>query len=459
MKEFIKLVGGGGIVSVLLSSCFPNFDTVHIFIYSLTVVCLLQLVTQLGKKLVFMEFISFSAIVFSLTVPILILDFNLDRFAVPNLFGSDILAIDEAAYFKWAIPATLALIFGLYLNAVEGIGISKNVKALEVHLGNVSKQVPLTLFIIGAISISIGPFMPGALGLVFFMLSQLTFISVLYCLFGSYSYAKWIYLGTALITLTGVASGGMFGELFWWILIIGIYLLIKQKWSYVKKIIVICLGLVCINILQIVKGEYRRLTWQNKNKSEQAGLELLGKTVIKSGQSSSEDHSLAFSFLLMYRLNHAYTVSRVMEHVPSKEPYARGETVFVSVAASFIPRFLWPDKPKSGGAENIRRFANFKPHGNTSYDIGQIGDAWANFGYYGGIVFLFLYGFFNSWILKTIIIVAERTSPTLILWIPIVFLQLLKVEVSVETNFNAAIKGVFFVYLCFRVAKKMNYSI
>jgi len=107
----------------------------------------------------------------------------------------------------------------------------------------------------------------------------------------------------------------------------------------------------------------------------------------------------------------------------------------------------------------MMRFAKFDPHQGTSYDIGQIGDAWANFGPRGGMIFLFLYGAFNAWLLKALFLLANRKSPTLILWAPIIFLQLLKVEVSVVTNFNAAIKGAIFIALVFGIAKAFSYKL
>lgn len=453
MKQFFKLISYSLILTIALSLIYPSIELLHIFVYALNLNCFYQLVNKLGVKIVFMEFIAFSAMTFWLTVPLIIFDLNLDRYAIPNLYGSEILAIEKYSYFEWALPATLALIFGLYFNKTDKTIFSIN---LSVYIKSLPKNIPIILFILGSVSSFIIQYLPGYIGFIFYLFSQLTFISVLYCLFGDYSFSKWIYLGTFLLVIIRVSAYGMFGEVVWWGLIIIVFLLLRVKWSFFKKLLLIILSIVGINTLQIVKELYRAKTW---NENENAGIISLSKSFLKSFEGSAESKSIAASYTLLYRLNHAYTVSRVMQHVPKKEPFAKGETIFISLAASFVPRLLWLNKPKSGGIENIKRFANHIPNRGSSYDIGQIGDAWANFGFYGGILFLFLYGFFNSWLLKILINFSYRFYPTLLIWIPIIFIQLLKVEVSVVTNFNAAIKGAIFIFLFYLLSKKINFRI
>lgn len=433
-------------------------EYLHLFVYCLNIICGLQIVTNLGKKLIFNDFISFSAITLWLTIPLIIFDLNYDRFAIPNLFGSEILAISKQQYYQWALPGTLAMILGLSLNDVPERDVKLLFSRIRQYLFSLNPSTAINMFLVGAISMVLGPYLPGGAKFVFFLLSQTMYIAVLYCLFGNFKFNKMVYWGATLISLKNVASGGMFGELIWWGLIISIFALIKLQWSFLKKCILLVLGVLAINVIQVAKHEYRRLTW-NAGSGKNPSIPLLIKTIYKSSFTVKKANSNAGAYLLMYRLNHAYTVSRIMKHVPKNEPFARGETVSGALVASFIPRFLWPSKPKSGGHENMKRFANFDPHKGTSYDIGQIGDAWANFGYWGGIAFLFGYGLFISSIFKIIFRFALNKTPSLILWIPIVFLQLLKVEVSVVTNFNAAIKGLLFVMMVFFAVKQLRVSV
>src|SRR4029077_16358391 len=98
---------------------------------------------------------------------------------------------------------------------------------------------------------------------------------------------------------------------------------------------------------------------------------LIGDRV--SDPSSMFDENA--SFLLAVRLNQGWLVATTMYNVPDKHPYAYGETIWQSVAASFVPRFIWPDKPEAGGKANLKRFWGFNLVG-YSMNIGPIGEAY-----------------------------------------------------------------------------------
>ena len=83
-----------------------------------------------------------------------------------------------------------------------------------------------------------------------------------------------------------------------------------------------------------------------------------------------------------------------MNNVPSQTPFARGETIRNALVASVFPRFLYPDKPIAGGRENMENYAGISLNENTSMDISQVGEAYANFGEMGGIIMMFVLGLF-----------------------------------------------------------------
>ncbi len=78
-----------------------------------------------------------------------------------------------------------------------------------------------------------------------------------------------------------------------------------------------------------------------------------------------------------------------------------------------------------------------------SYNIGQIGEAYVNFGRVGGILYMFLYGFFNALILHWIRRFG-RTRPTLILWVPLFFFAGIALETDLLTFLNTLVKGLIF---------------
>ena len=86
------------------------------------------------------------------------------------------------------------------------------------------------------------------------------------------------------------------------------------------------------------------------------------------------------------RYNQGWIISRVMQHVPEVEPYARGETIKDALIAAAFPRFIMANKVIAGGKANMARFAGMELNENTSMNLGYAGEMYANFGYWGGIL-------------------------------------------------------------------------
>jgi hypothetical protein len=141
-----------------------------------------------------------------------------------------------------------------------------------------------------------------------------------------------------------------------------------------------------------------------------------------------------------------------MDYVPKREPYANGETIVTAFAAAVVPRFLWQDKPEVGGREMVCRFLGDCRTLRYSYDIGQLGEGYVNFGKFGGILFMLFYGM----LIRTLFVIAANTSikhPALVLWIPLFFFSALSLETDFLTFINSFVKSVVFcaiVYLGFR---------
>ncbi len=138
-----------------------------------------------------------------------------------------------------------------------------------------------------------------------------------------------------------------------------------------------------------------------------------------------------------------------MDRVPKNFSFANGQTILTSVAASIVPRFLWPDKPETGGRDNIKRFWGIDL-GSVSMNLGPIGEAYANFDRTGGIIYMFFYGLFLNFILSMILKLADR-RPTLVLWLPVLFLYAVVVEGDLLMVMNWLLKGTLFVWIVFKI--------
>lgn len=430
---------------------FETLSNYHIGIYALTVFMFIYLIEAIGKRLVILEFIGFSAVLLWLTVPTI-----LKTFDVELLPGMQILAVEENVYYAYAFPGTIALIIGLLLPISKRTNDLIIISKLENYLKlPQNKYLPLLLLTIGVMGKLIRPFLPASLAFIFHLVSEIIFVATMYSIFVKSSLKILVVLITIFITIITVISTGMFNSLVWWSLSIFMIISLRYRYNFLTKLSFAILGLFFILILQLTKLEYRAIAWWGQGDSSRSNTEIFFDALTENVINFNSQLSNVGSARILIRANQAELSSKVLAHVPFREPYAKGETIFLSLAGSFVPRFLWPDKPKSGGRESMRRFAGVILPDFVSMDIAQLGDGYANFGKTGGIIFLFFYGLFNNILLRRFLYLADQKYPSLLLWCPFIFIQLLKVEVGVETNFNAAIKGAFFVIAIYYLFRKV----
>jgi hypothetical protein len=157
-------------------------------------------------------------------------------------------------------------------------------------------------------------------------------------------------------------------------------------------------------------------------------------------QKVEEEVEKEFGQELVDRLNQGWIIARIMFTVPEYEPFAEGETIENGLKSALLPRFLMPGKVTSGGFY-FERFTGISLIG-TSMNLGLAGEAYANYGAIGGIVFMFIFGLFVNLVLSVLFSRAIRL-PELILWIPFLFLYMIKAEDDFTTMINQFTKSLY----------------
>lgn len=78
------------------------------------------------------------------------------------------------------------------------------------------------------------------------------------------------------------------------------------------------------------------------------------------------------------------SLERVLAYTPSRVPYWNGET-YAHIPFIFIPRFIWPDKPKRDMWNKFGRLYEFLSEEDeaTSVGVNFLGEAYMNFGFFG----------------------------------------------------------------------------
>lgn len=106
----------------------------------------------------------------------------------------------------------------------------------------------------------------------------------------------------------------------------------------------------------------------------------------------------------------------------------------------------------------MRRFANIENSANNSSNISPVGEGYVNFGKFGGIVFIFFYALLFNYIYQLILKLSVR-RPSLILWIPSLFIATLSIETDVLTIWGTFVNGSIFLILFIHLLKRLNIAI
>jgi hypothetical protein len=227
-----------------------------------------------------------------------------------------------------------------------------------------------------------------------------------------------------------------------------ILIMLGTKMRFIRKFTFFFIGIFLILVLQAVKPAFRQQTWAGKNQDNKISIfaNIFREKMTDPSSLFLNDKGL---FAFYVRFNQGQLISNVLRSVPSRFPYAGGETIVTSLAASLVPRVLWPDKPEAGGAYNFKRFLGVNLKGYSA-NISPFGEAWGNFGLTGGIIFMFFFGllfnFLFQWLLKIAVY-----QPSVILWFPYLFFYSVNMENDVMTMLNSFTKAAILMYFLYKI--------
>jgi hypothetical protein len=364
--------------------------------------------------------------------------------------GFNFMATTPERYFAVAFPGTLMLIAGLNFPFKSVmINHKERIEEIERHLAD-KMDVGIKLFWIGCVCTILFPAMPASLAQLVVLGSHLIYVGGLYIWFSNQPGRLPYLVAMFLVPIIKSVRYGMFGELLFWGIFLIMILLVKTPIKLYTKIAVVLFGTLVVLFIQSIKYEYRLRTWYDESTTEIDARAKVFKELVKH-RADNPDLLVSKEVVMgiLDRTNQGALTSMAVRYTPEYEPFAKGETIFLATLASFVPRFIWPDKPTVTGQENMRRFTGFVPNQITAMDIGQLGDAYVNFGAWGGAIFLLFYGLFYSFINSKLFELSAGKSPAALLWIPLFFAGCIQVETSVLSTMNHLIKVIMFCALTY----------
>jgi O-antigen polysaccharide polymerase Wzy-like protein len=206
-------------------------------------------------------------------------------------------------------------------------------------------------------------------------------------------------LGYALITLVvGIASGSL-GSFIW----LGIVCMIV--YTYERRKLPLAAALMVLPVIfffQSGKSEFRERYWRENNVasySERVVFWVESSWNLWSDAIADETGTRAklLADNTVARVSLLQQTANVMELTPGRVPYQYG-SLYSYIAVTFIPRFLWADKPSVNDANRWYQvwYGLTLPRGlsKVSIAVGTLAESYINFGWLGSLLIMLPLGVF-----------------------------------------------------------------
>jgi hypothetical protein len=438
------------ILLILLSlSLLTDWDRDIVVI--LNVLLLLNLLNNLGRTIVLREIIALYTSFSVLFMPWVGYEVYNRQNDLAALWGR-FMPVSDELYFSFAVPGVIAYVLFLcfplnnakYNDRGENLTalINKAKKQLE---GN--KRYGIYLMVAGILVTTVVSLLPVSLQFFFNLVYFASYAGLLYVFFSKqFPFRNMLMIGFGTFILLMALRQGMFTIVVYMGMTLFPFFFIGKKASLLKKLTLFVTGVFLIALIQSVKPAYRLALWKNKYQGNQA--ELFYNLMAEKLQDPKSMFNPDEFFFIYYRTNQGYNQALVMKFMPSKKPFDNGENLFISIASSFVPRFIWPDKPEAGGKANMKYYTGYTIKGWAT-NVGPLGEAYGSFGMYGGIVYMMVLGFVIRFFFARILILAKK-FPLIIFWFPVLFYQ---VTYAAENDtlqiLNSLIKTSLFMYILY----------
>jgi len=347
--------------------------------------------------------------------------------------------VPEEQYMAYVVPALLAFRLGtLFFKDHSDLDIiGTRVKALLASY----PKLPYVLVIAGLLIPLVNSFIPASLRFVFFLLSNVKYVGIIYLLFSNKANRWPVFMGVMSLTALASIASGMFHDLLLWGMLTFTFVARELKLGLLTKSASTIMAILLAITIQSVKHEYRAALQAGYGGNKVALFSGLAMDNWSNGRIVTPTNEEEMNA----RLNQGWIISAVMKNVPKYQPYTSGNTIIEGMEAAFLPRFLAPNKKKAGGRENFMKYTGLKLGKNTSMGISLAGEGYANFGVIGGILFMFCWGLFIGWFWQKLFSFSNW-YPTLLIWSPILFLQVIKAETEFVVVLNHLIKASVLVF-------------
>jgi hypothetical protein len=357
--------------------------------------------------------------------------------------------ISQDYYFTLAFPGMIFFTIGMYLIPSRIFKPSLG-KINRTSIINEQFLVRLTLLGIGLNSVR--NFVPGELSFFIYLFSLVRFVGA----FSLYSVSNQKYWWLTLLVLSiEIFSGfikGMYHDAIMWLIFFAMYYTYFNKPSIKVKILGLFGLIIFVLFVQSIKGIYRSQVWSGEKDASIETIAGIGTDLASSDEVTNEQNLLS----TLNRANQAWIFASTIDRMDRYGDFQGMNNVNLYLEAALLPRFLAPNKIKSGGesGRNIfNQFSGHELHEGTSMGLGIFADGYIAFGKSGVLIFGFFLGLMFSLVFKLIEGWTNISAFYVFFLLPILNYAV-RPDCELQTTINHMVKGIVIFGLLVYLTKR-----
>jgi len=344
------------------------------------------------------------------------------------------LKISTEDYFNLAIPGFILFYAGLF--SIKTNVFSPNFNAINFST-IINEKLLKKVTIIAILSSLLTSFLPGDLAFVVYLFSLIQYVAA-FSLFALNPQKNIVWPAfTLLFILYKSFLAGMYHDAIMWVLFFCIIFIYIKKPTLNVKLIGIFFAIVFILFIQSIKQSYREEVWYGGKEASLATASEVGYSKAKTDIILGEENLLAS----LTRSNQAWIFASTVDNMDRNKNFQGLAIVYKYLEASLLPRFLAPDKIKSGDKEIFNTFSGHTINSGTSMGLGIFADGYIAYGAAGVYIFSFALGLIFALTFK-LVEGWTKISPFYVLLIFPLLNYAVRPDCELQTTINHLSKGI-----------------
>lgn len=342
--------------------------------------------------------------------------------------------ISAENYFALSIPGFMLFMFGMY--AIPNRLFQPSFKKSKTR-AVVNEGFLVRITIIGTLLSLVTSLFPSELSFFVYLISMIRFVGS-FALFslnkGKY---RWMVFVVLFIELYFGFLRGMYHDALMWLIFFVIFYVYTNKPSMKKKIFGAIGLMIFILFIQSIKSTYREKTWNGEEAADLTTIAQVSSESVNSNLITGEVNLLG----TLNRGNQAWIFASTVDHMDRVKDFQGLNIVRKYFESALLPRFLAPNKIKSGDKEIFNQFSGHSLNEGTSMGLGVFADGYVAYGTWGVYLFGFTLGLIFSLTFKLI----EKwtiISPIYVLMLLPMLNYAVRPDCELQTTINHLVKSI-----------------